>query len=139
MRAVLAAEDLPVVLDAMADDAAVAVRASRRELRDRALEAVEGVCGAVGHLHRERLRVAVAADFASRHVASSSFHAARRFLAARFAGFFSMLFFKSSIRSMTSAPFSALRSFSGSVISSLWPAFTFSSMRFKRSSRKVSR
>src|SRR5512134_964006 len=137
MRAVLAAEDLPVVLDAMADDAAVAVRASRRELRDRALEAVEGVCGAVGHLHRERLRVAVAADFASRHVAS--FHAARRFLATRFAGFFSMLFFKSSIRSITSAPFSALRSFSGSVVSSLWPAFTFSSMRFKRSSRKVSR
>src|SRR6185503_12292794 len=47
--------------------------------------------------------------------------------------FGSRLFFRASIRSMTSAPFSFC--FSGAVISSVSPAFTFSFTRFRMSSR----
>src|SRR5688572_14331235 len=107
MRAVLAAINpaAGVVVDTVADDAAVAVRAARRELFDCALEAVEHMRGPFGRLHREGFLVAVAADFTGTH--DSSFQAARRFrpCAARFAGFFSMLFFKSDMRSMTSPRF----------------------------------
>src|SRR5688500_2147252 len=135
VRAVLAAEHLPAVLDAVADDAALAVRAGRRQLLDRALEAVEGVRVAVGHLHREGFLVAVTADFTSSHLCF--LHAARRLRAARLAGlgFFSTLCLSSDMRSITSAPFFARGSFSGSVISSASPAFTFSFTRFSRSSR----
>src|SRR5919109_4852794 len=67
MRAVFATEHLAFCFDAVADDAAVAVRAARREPFDRALKAVEGVRVAARHPHRERLVVAVAADFAGTH------------------------------------------------------------------------
>ena len=42
-RAVDATENLYVRFDAVSDDAAVAMRANRRERVDRALEAIEGV------------------------------------------------------------------------------------------------
>src|SRR5688500_13411538 len=137
MRAVLAAERLAVRFDAVADDAALAVRARRRELLDGALEAVERVGVATGHLHREGLFVAVAADFARTH--GKSFQAARRLRAGRLAlaaGFFSTLFLSSVIRSITSAPLAGFSApSSGSVSSSVWPAFTFSLTRLSRSSR----
>ena len=64
----LAAIDLAggVVVHAVADDAAVTVRAAGRELLDRALEAVEGMSGAFCRLYGEGLVVAVAAHFTGR-------------------------------------------------------------------------
>src|SRR5688572_6923945 len=55
------------VLAAVADDAAAAVRAGRRQRMDGALEAVEGV-GALAHHHLECLVVVVAAGVAAGHV-----------------------------------------------------------------------
>src|SRR5205823_11367482 len=52
----------------VAEDAAAAVRACRRELLDRALEAVERMRLAAGDADRESLVVAVAAHFAGAHV-----------------------------------------------------------------------
>src|SRR5687768_11635087 len=130
-----AAEHLAAGFDAVAQDAAAAVRAGRRELLHRAFKAVEGMGGARdGDAHR--LVVIVAARFAAWHVDSPGY-AARRLFGARFVFgcFFSTLFLRSCMRSITSAPFSGRRSFSGSVISSVSPAFTFSSMRFMRSWR----
>src|SRR5436190_11215100 len=97
-------------LVAVAQDAAAAVAAYRRELLDRALEAVEDVVVAARAGHTERLVVAVAADLAGTHCFS---YAARRLRCARF-GLCSFsaalrpppstLFLRSDIRSMTSAP-----------------------------------
>src|SRR5687768_16785484 len=67
MRAVLAAKHLAAGFDAVADDAALAVRAGRGELLDRALEAVERMRAVAGEGRRESLVVAVAANFASAH------------------------------------------------------------------------
>src|SRR3954470_96720 len=65
-RAVGAAEELAVRLDAVADDLAAAVLAHRGHLVDRTLEAVEGVPRA-GRDHLERLVVLIATDFTRRH------------------------------------------------------------------------
>jgi hypothetical protein len=59
-------EDVSVRFDAVADDAAVAVRANRRQRVDCALETVEGVTLSA-HDHFKRLVVVVLANFASRH------------------------------------------------------------------------
>src|SRR5262245_41313317 len=67
-----AAEDAALLLQAVADDAAAAVGAHRREGLDGALEAVERVRGA-SHRHLEGLVVVVSADFTgSRHVGPPS-------------------------------------------------------------------
>src|SRR5262245_50554380 len=58
-----AAEDGAVLLDAVADDAAAAMSALRRQRVNGALERIEGVL-VVAHRDRERLVVIVAADFA---------------------------------------------------------------------------
>src|SRR6266436_6628656 len=62
VRAVSAAVDAAVLLRPVADDAAAAVGALRRERLDGALEAVERVRGA-SHRDLERLVVLVSADF----------------------------------------------------------------------------
>ena len=68
MRTVRAAVGLSVRLDAVADDAALAVRARRSEYMDRALEAVEGMLlSALGD--QEGLVVVVAADLTLSHCA----------------------------------------------------------------------
>src|SRR5438034_1990545 len=72
MRAVLTAEDAAVALDAVADHAAVAVRAARRERLDGAFEAVERMGRAAGERRGEGLVVIVAADFTSSHVSPQS-------------------------------------------------------------------
>ena len=64
--AVRAAEERRTGFDAVADDAAAAVIADRRELVDRALEAVEHV-PLPGRDHFERQVVVVAADFTLSH------------------------------------------------------------------------
>src|SRR5688572_21642094 len=64
--AVRAAEEGAGVLAAVADDAAAAVRAGRRQRVDGAFEAVEGV-GAIAHHHLEGLVVIVAAGVAAGH------------------------------------------------------------------------
>src|SRR6185295_1775204 len=66
LGAVDAAVDRARRLDAVADDAAAAVLATRRQGVDRALEAVEDV-GRTLHHHLEGLIVVVSADFTSRH------------------------------------------------------------------------
>src|SRR3989440_2427310 len=65
--AVRAAVNRAARFDAVAEDAAAAVCAARRELLDRAFEAVESVRGAAGDTHREGLVVLVAADFTALH------------------------------------------------------------------------
>ena len=65
-RAVDAAEDLSVRFDAVTDDAAVAVRANRRQRVNCALETVEGVT-LTAHDDFERLVIFVFANFARRH------------------------------------------------------------------------
>jgi hypothetical protein len=65
-RAIDATEDLPVRLDAVADDPAIAMRADRRQCMDRALEAVESVTLPGDH-YFERLVVIVFANFTCRH------------------------------------------------------------------------
>src|SRR5262245_14371123 len=65
VRAVRAAEQMPVGLDPVPDHAAAAVLAERRERVDRTLEAVEEMSGAVEDL--ERLVVVVPTDLATRH------------------------------------------------------------------------
>src|SRR5438093_81533 len=65
--AVRAAVEVPVDLDAVTDDRARAVLADRRQLLDRALEAVEHV-PVPGRRHFERLVVVVPAHFADAHV-----------------------------------------------------------------------
>src|SRR5688500_3502881 len=66
LRAVCAAEEAPVSLHAVPDDAAATVRTGRREYVNRALERVERVSGA-GHGHRERLVVVVTTELAFCH------------------------------------------------------------------------
>src|SRR5918996_2484602 len=66
--AVGAAEHLPVLLDAMADDLAAAVLALRRELVNRALERIEGV-RAIADQHLEDFVVVVSAGLTPFHVA----------------------------------------------------------------------
>src|SRR5262249_28038094 len=66
LRAMLAAEECAVLLEAVPDDADAAVLAGRRQRMDRALEAVEGVGGAV-HGHLKRLVVVVSTSFTSGH------------------------------------------------------------------------
>src|SRR5574338_899686 len=70
-RAVRAAEEPPVRLHAVADDAAPAVCARRRQHLNRTLERVERMY-AVAHRDRERLVVIVATQLAGRHGALSS-------------------------------------------------------------------
>src|SRR5438105_4687245 len=65
--AVRAAVHRAVGFHAVAEDAAAAVAAERRELLDRALEAVERVRVAAGDADGEGLVVTVAADFAGAH------------------------------------------------------------------------
>src|SRR5688572_30047176 len=66
LRAVGAAEDAPVGLDAVANHPATAVLARRGETVDRALEAVERV-GRAGHRDVEGLVVFVSAHFTPGH------------------------------------------------------------------------
>src|SRR5690606_35385287 len=70
LRAVVAAEERAVCLEAVADDRRRTDRAARCHLRDRALETVEGV-GPAAHRDLERLVVAVATLIAGGHVSSS--------------------------------------------------------------------
>src|SRR5215471_9070794 len=65
-RAMFAAEEGAVLLEAVPDDADATVLAGRRQRMDRALEAVEGVGGAV-HGHLKRLVVVVSTGFTSGH------------------------------------------------------------------------
>lgn len=65
-RAVRAAEDAAVGLDAVPDDRAPAMRAQGRERVDRTFEAVEDVPPAA-HEHLEALVVVVVTDLALRH------------------------------------------------------------------------
>jgi hypothetical protein len=67
LSAVGAAEDVAVGLEAVADDAARAVRAARGEGLDRTLEAVKGVCLAVRRDDLKGLVVIVAAGLAYSH------------------------------------------------------------------------
>ena len=60
------AEDLSVCFDTVADDAAIAVRANRRQRVDCAFEAIEGVTLSA-HNDFKRLVVFVFADFARSH------------------------------------------------------------------------
>src|SRR5690242_19488383 len=64
--AVIAAEERAAFLEAVAEDAAAAVLAARRQRLDRTLEAVERVRPSI-HRHLKRLVVVVAAGFAGRH------------------------------------------------------------------------
>ena len=66
MRAMGAAIERPIGFDAVSDDLAPAVVADRRELVNRALEAVERVRFA-SRDHLEREMIVVAAHFAFRH------------------------------------------------------------------------
>jgi hypothetical protein len=61
-----ATEDLSIGFHAVANDAALAVRANRRERVDCALEAIEGVMLA-GNDHLKRLVIFIFANFASSH------------------------------------------------------------------------
>jgi len=61
-----AAEDLSVCFDTVADDAAIAVRANRRQRVDCAFEAIEGMTLSA-HNDFKRLVVFVLANFAHRH------------------------------------------------------------------------
>src|SRR5262249_15047324 len=65
--AVGAAVCLPLGFVAVTQDAAVAMRAVRRERLDRAFEAVEGVRRTAAHLDGDGLVVLVSADFAAFH------------------------------------------------------------------------
>src|SRR6516225_7859105 len=65
-RAMFAAEEGAVLLEAVPDDADATVLAGWRQRMDRALEAVEGVGGAV-HGHLKRLVVVVSTGFTSGH------------------------------------------------------------------------
>src|SRR5262249_11735877 len=66
LGAVLAAEESPFLLEAVAHDADAAILAFRRQRMDRTFEAVEGMGGTV-HAHLERLVVIVPAGFTSGH------------------------------------------------------------------------
>src|SRR5437773_1289010 len=79
-RAVRRAEDGPVGLDAVTNDPAATVTADRRQLVDRALEAIEHVSVA-GREDLEREVVVVSADFTLRY--GVLLKRAVRFVAAR--------------------------------------------------------
>jgi hypothetical protein len=66
IAAMLAAENLITVLDAMPDDAAAAVGARGRQRVNRAFEGIERVALAVQR-HRKRLGIVVAANFTNGH------------------------------------------------------------------------
>ena len=66
MRAVRATEECSIGIDAVADDLAATMAANRRELLDRAFEAVKGVARSRGH-DLEGEVVVVTADFTFRH------------------------------------------------------------------------
>src|SRR5437667_2139691 len=66
-RAVGAAVELAVLLDAVADDLAAAVRAGRGQGVDRALERIEGARPAPGRGHREGLVIIITTNITSCH------------------------------------------------------------------------
>src|SRR5438105_15826624 len=70
--AVRAAIRLSVRFETVTQDAAIAMRAARRERLDRAFEAVEGMRRAAAHRDRNGLVVLVSADFAALHWESPS-------------------------------------------------------------------
>jgi hypothetical protein len=65
-RAMNAAEDLSVGLNAVPDNPAIAMRANRRQRVDSALKAVEGVMFSINH-NFKRLVIFVFANFACTH------------------------------------------------------------------------
>jgi RNase P/RNase MRP subunit POP5 len=66
LGAMLAAEEGPLLLQSVADDADAAILACRRQRMNGAFEAVEGVSG-VTHRHLKGLVVIVSAGFTSGH------------------------------------------------------------------------